>query len=289
MAQNLIAINLHFQIRVKNMNKFTSAKCPNCGGAVKLLQDSNKGFCPYCNTDIVIEEQSDMVVGGEVTGNVENLLKLADEIFEMEHFEEALGYYNKALEHDVKQSRAWLGRGRAQGWLSNPLNFRHEEMFKSFDKAIAIAPESDRNSIQKTAFSYIMEIIAHLTGDDYLKGKSYHQSRELISFALETIVSVVREYPEDVELLKVAIIYCDKVFRNNEQFINIYDGVSAFGNYISKKKTFFKNMLTELDPTMKDFRDDKTETYFLDSNVCIVIYISLVFLFILFVILLSSC
>ncbi len=269
--------------------EFIPAICPNCGGSIEIPSDKKNVFCVYCGTNIFIKEHSKESSETSATGKMENLLKLADEVFEMEHFEEALEYYNKALEHDVKQSRAWLGRGRAQGWLSNPRYFRHEEMFKSFDKAVVYAPESDRNSIQETAFSYIMEIVDYLTGDDYLKGKSYHQSCEMISFALETIATVAREYPKDVEILKTAINYCDKVFRKNERYNHIYDGVSAFGSYITKRKTFFKSRLTELDPSMKHFKDDELKVSFFDTNACIVIYISLVFLFILFVILLSSC
>ena len=60
---------------------FVDAKCPNCGGEIKLDDNTIKGFCLHCGSQLMVQEVIQRVeIEGEVNvkgvAPVENLIKL---------------------------------------------------------------------------------------------------------------------------------------------------------------------------------------------------------------------
>jgi Flp pilus assembly protein TadD len=57
-----------------------------------------------------------------------NLLVLAEAAMEAGNYEEAFGYYSRALEADPTNARAWIGKGIAAGGCSTLARPRVDEM-----------------------------------------------------------------------------------------------------------------------------------------------------------------
>lgn len=77
--------------------KFVDAKCPNCGGTVKLLPDGKSGKCENCGAELQIET--------EIT---DRLTRAFDLIFQ-QRFLAAEKCLNEVLNLDSKNGQAYLG------------------------------------------------------------------------------------------------------------------------------------------------------------------------------------
>lgn len=70
---------------------------------------------------------------------------------------EAISYYNRVLEDDPTASEAWLGKGRAAGWMSTLANIRLKETTVAFGHAIAAAGDA-REEIARQALEALAAI-----------------------------------------------------------------------------------------------------------------------------------
>lgn len=70
---------------------------------------------------------------------------------------EAISYYNRVLEDDPTASEAWLGKGRAAGWMSTLANIRLKETTVAFGHAIAAAGDA-REEIARQALETLAAI-----------------------------------------------------------------------------------------------------------------------------------
>jgi len=226
--------------------KFIPAKCPNCGGAVKLLKESEHAFCPYCNTDIVIE---DIVKAGKTPSEMENLLKLAEDFFEMGNFEGAFDYYNRVLELDVGQWRAWLGRGRAMWWMPRDEYFFIDEMFDNFDKALEYAPENMKEELEEREYSYTLEILDDITGEYFLVDQPFYIYNRRLPFALNIIRGVHLRYPEDVKILRRMVELCDYEIDKIKKSYRNYIDADRLIERINEDRSDYVEKLVGLDPT----------------------------------------
>lgn len=77
---------------------------------------------------------------------------------------EALDYYNRVLEIDPMISEAWLGKGKAAGWLSTLANLRVGEMQVAFNHAIASSVEDEKFSTAEQASLELNTLVATLYG-----------------------------------------------------------------------------------------------------------------------------
>jgi DNA-directed RNA polymerase subunit RPC12/RpoP len=86
---------------------FKPAKCPNCAGDLQVPEDRDSVKCMYCGSDIVVREAIKLA-GGK---NIGNLIFLAKNAYDLEKYGEAFSYYCEALEYDVNNYEAWIGKG----------------------------------------------------------------------------------------------------------------------------------------------------------------------------------
>ena len=271
--------------------RLISARCPNCGGAVKLPQDSRVGFCPYCNSDIVIEKESDRMMGGAVAGNVENLLMLADDFFRMGSYDEALDYYNKVLEIDVSQWRGWLERGRTLWWKSFSNDIYIDEMFDNFDKAEEYAPDNKKKEVEEKGYSYTLEIINYITSEGFLDGQPFYKFRENILFTLDTFKFIQWRYPNDVQILETIIDFCDnEIIEINSSYFE-YAEKSALIKTIVDSRSYFFDKLLELDPSLELSNEISVKDSSSKKNNCLITCCisSMVLFIILFFLLIKGC
>lgn len=112
-----------------------NAKCPNCGASIALDSDRVEGFCSYCGSKIKVQEAISRVKIDK-SGDLKNLLNLANAAIEANNGQEALDYANKTLEVDSQNAEAWYIKMQAQGLLATFGDLKCNEILTAGRKAI---------------------------------------------------------------------------------------------------------------------------------------------------------
>lgn len=98
------------------MVKLVSAKCPNCGAALKLSKEEEKTECEYCHNTIIVDDAIacyKLKVSGNVsvegiTTNAE-LIEAANELLDMKEFLKAKRKFQEFSEKCPDNYQGWLG------------------------------------------------------------------------------------------------------------------------------------------------------------------------------------
>lgn len=107
--------------------EFLDAKCPSCGGELKVPIDRSTIKCMYCGCDILVR---DAIAKGGV--DPANLLALANTFLEQENPEKADEYFDRVLENDPRNIDAWLGKYQART-LKNPHPYLIEDEYIEYN------------------------------------------------------------------------------------------------------------------------------------------------------------
>ena len=81
-------------------------KCNSCG-AIQSIVDSD--ICTYCGNKILIDKNQ-QVLSNNNTSETNNLIKMAEVALATHKIKDALKYYDKALELNIAEIDAWLGK-----------------------------------------------------------------------------------------------------------------------------------------------------------------------------------
>lgn len=100
----------------------------------------------------------------ETSAHFDNLLGMGRAAELAGNNEEAIQYYNRVLEADSKIQEAWLGKGRAAGWLSTLQNIRINETLVAFQHAIGCAGDTNASAVATRAVSGLTTIAVTLFG-----------------------------------------------------------------------------------------------------------------------------
>lgn len=114
-------------------------KCTSCGATQELAANHQ---CWYCGSTIE-QEKAQENYKSSTTGEVGNLMMMAETAVDATNWEEALQYYNKALEKDITNSDAWLGKGIAIVYTSKIGDIKTKEAIAYWKNAIKHAENSD--------------------------------------------------------------------------------------------------------------------------------------------------
>jgi hypothetical protein len=117
-------------------------KCTSCGAAQELAPNNQCGFCG----STVETEKAQENYKSSTSGEVGNLMMMADTAIDATNWEEALQYFNKALEKDISNSDAWLGKGIAIVYTSKIGDIKTTEAIAYWKNAIKHAPNSEAMS-----------------------------------------------------------------------------------------------------------------------------------------------
>jgi tetratricopeptide (TPR) repeat protein len=134
---------------------FKPAVCPNCAGQLQLPENASTVKCMYCGTEVAVQEAIEKF---NTSINPNNLLALAEAAKHAGNLEESYDYFNRILEFDPKNYKAWHGKAVTAGWLSTLGNVRVEETFQGIDRALALAPQEKRPLLLKSAGSELNQI-----------------------------------------------------------------------------------------------------------------------------------
>jgi tetratricopeptide (TPR) repeat protein len=117
-------------------------KCTSCGAAQELAPNNQCGFCG----STVETEKAQENYKSSTSGEVGNLMMMADTAIDATNWEEALSFYNQALTKDVTNSDAWLGKGIAIVYTSKIGDIKTTEAIAYWKNAIKHAPNSEAMS-----------------------------------------------------------------------------------------------------------------------------------------------
>lgn len=114
-------------------------KCTSCGATQELAANHQ---CGYCGSAIE-QEKAQENYKSSTTGEVGNLMMMAETAVDATNWEEALQYYNKALEKDIANSDTWLGKGIAMVYTSKIGDIKTKEAIAYWKNAIKHAENAD--------------------------------------------------------------------------------------------------------------------------------------------------
>ncbi len=114
-------------------------KCTSCGATQELAANHQ---CGYCGSAIE-QEKAQENYNTSTTGEVGNLMMMAETAVDATNWEEALRYYNKALEKDIANSDAWLGKGIAIVYTSKIGDIKTKEAIAYWKNAIKHAEKAN--------------------------------------------------------------------------------------------------------------------------------------------------
>jgi tetratricopeptide (TPR) repeat protein len=114
-------------------------KCTSCGATQELAANHQ---CGYCGSAIE-QEKAQENYKSSTTGEFGNLMIMAETAVDATNWEEALQYFNKALEKDITNSDAWLGKGIAMVYTSKIGDIKTKEAIAYWKNAIKHAQNPD--------------------------------------------------------------------------------------------------------------------------------------------------
>lgn len=138
--------------------QFIAAKCPDCGGELRVPENRTQVKCMYCGHDILIHDQNKITV--EVQSNIDNLLDLAITAHGNNNYPEAYEYYSRVLEEEPEHIIARYGKASCAGALSTLTNPRIQEMMDLFEECTNDCPEELKSQILPIAIKGIYNSLA---------------------------------------------------------------------------------------------------------------------------------
>jgi hypothetical protein len=114
-------------------------KCTSCGATQELAANHQ---CGYCGSAIE-QEKAQENYKSSTTGEVGNLMIMAETAVDATNWEEALQYYNKALEKEIINSDAWLGKGIAIVYTSKIGDLKISEAIAYWKNALKHSPNQE--------------------------------------------------------------------------------------------------------------------------------------------------
>jgi len=114
-------------------------KCTSCGAAQELAPNNQ---CSFCGSTVETEKAQENYKSS-TSGEIGNLMMMADTAIDATNWEEALSFYNQALTKNVTNSDAWLGKGIAIVYTSKIGDIKTTEAIAYWKNAIKHASNSE--------------------------------------------------------------------------------------------------------------------------------------------------
>ncbi|MBE6861475.1 MAG: tetratricopeptide repeat protein [Ruminococcus sp.] len=131
------------------------AKCTQCGGNIEVDNTHEAGICQHCGTPFITEKAinnyntfvTNNFAGANInvtSGNVDNLLKLAESVIEAGNGKEAIEYVNKALEINPECSKAWFLKMKSIEYIGTVGNPQVTEAISYAENAIKYSDAKEK-------------------------------------------------------------------------------------------------------------------------------------------------
>jgi hypothetical protein len=206
-------------------------KCKSCGAVQEIRNEPSK--CEYCSSPIELQQSKDFYKE-TISGEIGNLITMADTAIEATNWQEALQFYNKVLEKEITNADAWLGKGIAIVYTSKIGELKTTEAITYWKNAIKYASNQEAKGkrvakeINKVVNSFYPNLETH-----FIQFKDLNNSYvELVDkFA---ILEKAQEYAtqldaDNIELYQTGYDLCKKVI----QIPNSYALADEMGAWIN--------------------------------------------------------
>ncbi len=168
-------------------------RCPSCGGAVKADAEARRGWCPFCNTEFLIETalEGTVTIEGE---SLDDKLKNAEQLWAFGERWKAQHAYEEITRTRATDYRGWLGLARTQsngftelrvrstlsGRDPQPGNFYvpDQNAMTCLARAESLAPDAAKQEIARLRYGYCMK--AREKNLEHLR-KEIRQQQEVIA------------------------------------------------------------------------------------------------------------
>ncbi|MBS1494958.1 MAG: hypothetical protein JST55_15705 [Bacteroidetes bacterium] len=132
-----------------------AVKCPSCYANLRIPDDVEFVNCEFCGTTIKVRD----VIRIETDYDVPEWLKIADNAYKGENYEEAYEYYNMVLEKESFRCNAWIGKGLSAGRLSEESELRFDEMIQLVNYGLGITEEKNKEAERVAAKKEMLSIL----------------------------------------------------------------------------------------------------------------------------------
>ena len=222
-------------------------KCTSCGAVQEVETDQN---CDYCGNLIEIKE-AEKLYENTISGEFGNFLIMADTALEAEDFTEAINYYNKILEKDIKYADAWLGKANGMIYTSKIGYIKMKEALTYWKNSIKFSENKDAmklrvgHEINKVINSFFPTILNHYK-EFSTTSNAYPELAERF-ITLEAGIKYACEIcPEKIEFFETGNTLCELVITSPSNLATGAQGtamaeglIGAFsGNKYSRERAF---------------------------------------------------
>ena len=178
--------------------------CDLCGGKL-VMGAGGIAVCDSCGMEHSADRMKEKVqeIKGTVrvdnTHMIENYLEMANNAYDADNNAEAESYCNKIIEIDPTNYKAWFLKGKAAGWQSTLQNSRVSESVSAFAKAIANAPEDEKEELTEQSKEQIINLskaMISLRGQRFAKWPDQEEANGFtsdITSILNTLVQFISQ------------------------------------------------------------------------------------------------
>lgn len=114
-------------------------KCTSCGAIQELAVNQQCGYC--CSA--IEQEKAQESYKTATTGEIGNLMMMAETAIDATNWEEALQFYNQVLTKEITNSDAWLGKGIAIVYTSKIGDIKTTEAIAYWKNALKHAENAE--------------------------------------------------------------------------------------------------------------------------------------------------
>lgn len=189
-------------------------KCTSCGATQELAANQQ---CGYCGSAIE-QEKAQENYKTATTGEIGNLMMMAETAIDATNWEEALQFYNQVLIKEITNSDAWLGKGIAIVYTSKIGDIKTTEAIAYWKNAIKHSENSEAmgkrvaKEINNVVQTFFPNILNH-----YLEFSSLDNSYVDLAnrfLILETAMDyAIQICPDESELFQTGYDLCETVVK----------------------------------------------------------------------------
>jgi hypothetical protein len=217
-----------------------AVKCPSCNANLQVPDDVEFVTCEYCDTSIKVRE----VVRIETDYDVPEWIKIADNAYKGENYDQAYDYYNMVLEKESFHANVWIGKGLSAGRLSEFDEPRFDEMFQLVTYGISISKKvnDDKQYAADEIRKILTEFFAKFRKDKFDYEGDFNDYIKYNKPFVHACERALKEFPMyDVDFKKfVCSVYVNLLQKNYEpgsekqKLIEIKDPLKS--EYLKKLK-----------------------------------------------------
>lgn len=189
-------------------------KCTSCGATQEIATNQ---ICGYCGSAIE-QEKAQENYKTATTGEIGNLMMMAETAIEATNWEEALQFYNQVLTKEITNSDAWLGKGIAIVYTSKIGDIKTTEAIAYWKNAIKHAENSDAMGKRVAKeINYVVKVFFPNILNHYLEFSSLDDSYVdlanrflILEKAMDYAIQIC---PNEAELFQTGFDLCEKVVK----------------------------------------------------------------------------